>query len=169
MKESIILIGMPGCGKSTLGILLAKELGMDFLDTDVAIQVRTGKTLQQTVDQSGYLKLRQIEEQILLTENIDSKVVSTGGSAIYSASGMKRLKASGCVIFLDVPLNEICQRITNYATRGIACVPGQSFEALYYERHPLYVQQADYRIDCSGKDLEQTLAEVLRYRLSCKP
>ena len=102
--DSIVLIGMPGAGKSTLGILLAKELGMDFVDTDVVIQVQEGKTLQQILDGSDYMHLRSIEEQVLLTEQIADKVVATGGSAVYSSEGMARLKENAPVLFLDVPL-----------------------------------------------------------------
>ena len=97
--HSIVLIGMPGAGKSTLGILLAKELGLDFVDTDIAIQVREGRTLQEILDSSDYLHLREIEEQILLSEDIAGKVVATGGSAVYSDAGMARLKETATVIF----------------------------------------------------------------------
>ena len=125
---------MPGAGKSTLGILLAKELGLDFIDTDVSIQVREGKTLQHISDEKGYLALRDIEEQVLLTENITGKVVSTGGSAVYSDAGMAHLKQDSVVVFLDVPLAELEQRISNFSTRGIARRPDQSFDDLFDER-----------------------------------
>lgn len=98
-QKSIVLIGMPGAGKSTIGILLAKELGLDFVDTDISIQVRWGKTLQEITDESGYKVLRDYEEQVLLSEDIDQRVVATGGSAVYSEAGMARLKANARVIF----------------------------------------------------------------------
>jgi shikimate kinase len=98
---------MPGAGKSTIGILLAKELGLDFLDTDISIQVQQGKTLQQISDQSGYMALRQFEEQVLLSEDIAGRVVSTGGSAVYSEPGMARLKNGATVVFLDVSLQQL--------------------------------------------------------------
>lgn len=148
-RKSIILIGMPGAGKSTIGILLAKEVGLGFADTDVAIQVREGKTLQQILDQSDYMNLRSIEEQVLLTTDIDSKVVATGGSAVYSDTGMKRLRELGATVFLDVPLLELKNRIHNFEQRGIARRPGQQFADLFKERSVLYNKFADIRIPCA--------------------
>lgn len=159
--KSIVLIGMPGAGKSTIGILLAKELGLDFIDTDISIQVRWGKTLQQITDESGYMVLRDYEEQVLLSENIDHKVVATGGSAVYSGAGMARLKASATVIFLDVSLPALQQRVTNFDTRGIARRPEQSFEDLFAERSLLYQRYADIRIDCSNLGVNEALQAVL--------
>lgn len=159
--KSIVLIGMPGAGKSTIGILLAKELGLDFIDTDISIQVRWGKTLQQITDESGYMVLRDYEEQVLLSENIDHKVVATGGSAVYSDAGMARLKASATVIFLDVSLPALQQRVTNFDTRGIARRPEQSFEDLFAERSLLYQRYADIRIDCSNLGVNEALQAVL--------
>lgn len=160
-QKSIVLIGMPGAGKSTLGILLAKELGLDFIDTDISIQVRWGKTLQQISDESGYMVLRDYEEQVLLCEAIDHKVVATGGSAVYSDAGMARLNASATVIFLDVSLPALKQRVKNFETRGIARRPGQSFEDLFAERSVLYHRYADVRIDCSHLGVNQALQAVL--------
>lgn len=160
-QKSIVLIGMPGAGKSTIGILLAKELGLDFIDTDISIQVRWGKTLQQITDESGYMVLRDYEEQVLLSENIDHKVVATGGSAVYSDAGMARLKASATVIFLDVSLPALQQRVTNFDTRGIARRPEQSFEDLFAERSLLYQRYADIRIDCSNLEVNEALQAVL--------
>ena len=159
--KSIVLIGMPGAGKSTIGILLAKELGLDFIDTDISIQVRWGETLQQITDESGYMVLRDYEEQVLLSENIDHKVVATGGSAVYSDAGMARLKASAKVIFLDVSLPALQQRVTNFDTRGIARRPEQSFEDLFAERSLLYQRYADIRIDCSNLGVNEALQAVL--------
>ena len=160
-QKSIVLIGMPGAGKSTIGILLAKELGLDFIDTDISIQVRWGETLQQITDESGYMVLRDYEEQVLLSENIDHKVVATGGSAVYSDAGMARLKASATVIFLDVSLPALQQRVTNFDTRGIARRPEQSFEDLFAERSLLYQRYADIRIDCSNLGVNEALQAVL--------
>ena len=159
--KSIVLIGMPGAGKSTIGILLAKELGLDFIDTDISIQVRWGETLQQITDESGYMVLRDYEEQVLLSENIDHKVVATGGSAVYSDAGMARLKASATVIFLDVSLPALQQRVTNFDTRGIARRPEQSFDDLFAERSLLYQRYADIRIDCSNLGVNEALQAVL--------
>lgn len=152
---------MPGAGKSTIGILLAKTLGLDFLDTDISIQVKHNQTLQQIADQDGYLVLRDYEEQILLTEDIESKVVSTGGSAVYSELGMRRLKTSAVVVFLDVSLEQLEMRVTDFASRGIAGRPDQSFADLFVERHALYQQYADISIDCSDLSIDEALQSVI--------
>ncbi|MGB2375225.1 MAG: shikimate kinase [Porticoccaceae bacterium] len=152
---------MPGAGKSTIGILLAKTLGLDFLDTDISIQVKHNQTLQQIADQDGYLVLRDYEEQILLTEDIESKVVSTGGSAVYSELGMRRLKTSAVVVFLDVSLEQLEMRVTDFASRGIARRPDQSFADLFVERHALYQQYADISIDCSDLSIDEALQSVI--------
>lgn len=156
-KNSIILVGMPGAGKSTLGVLLAKELGLDFLDTDVSIQVHEGRSLQDIMDAEGYMKLREIEETVLLKTDASGKVISTGGSAVYSDAGMRHLKEQGTVIFLDVTLDELRKRIHNFDTRGIARRPDQSFNELFEERCALYNKYSDIRIDCNGF----TPAEIL--------
>ena len=160
--DSIVLIGMPGAGKSTLGILLAKELGLDFVDTDIAIQVREGRTLQEILDGSDYLHLREIEEQVLLSQDIAGKVVATGGSAVYSEPGMARLKHNATVVFLDVPLRELRQRIGDFDSRGIARKPNQSLESLFEERCALYKKYGDIRVDCDQQSLQQTLDSVLQ-------
>lgn len=157
-NNGVILVGMPGAGKSTLGVMLAKDLGLDFLDTDVSIQVHESRTLQDIMDSEGYMKLREIEETVLLKTDAEGKVISTGGSAVYSDAGMQHLKAQGTVIFLDVTLDELRRRIHNFDTRGIARRPDQSFEELFEERCALYNKYADIRFDCNGK----TPAEILQ-------
>ena len=134
MKHSVILVGMPGAGKSTLGVMLAKNLAKEFVDTDLLIQTRAGKCLQTLLDDEGYLALRQLEEEVLIDCDFSNHVVATGGSAVYSAAGMVSLRTSGLVVFLDVPLAELRRRIHDYDTRGIARRPGQSFESLFSER-----------------------------------
>ena len=152
-QKSIVLIGMPGAGKSTVGILLAKELGLDFIDTDVSIQVQQGKTLQQISDESGYMAVRDCEEQVLLNEDIAGKVVATGGSAVYSEAGMARLNANATLIFLDVSLPVLKARVSNFNSRGIARRPDQSFDDLFTERSALYQQYGDITIDCSASSI----------------
>lgn len=159
-NKSVILVGMPGAGKSTLGVMLAKELGLDFLDTDVSIQVHEGRSLQDIMDAEGYMKLREIEEVVLLKTDATDKVISTGGSAVYSDAGMQHLKAQGTVIFLDVTLDELRSRIHNFDTRGIARRPDQSFEELFDERCALYNKYADIRFDCNGKTPAEILAAI---------
>lgn len=149
MKNNIILIGMPGAGKSTVGVLLAKELAKDFVDTDVLIQVKQKTTLQDILDKNGYMELRRIEEQVLLNTTFTNHVVATGGSAVYSQKGMEHLRANGLAIFMEVSIDVLRQRIHNYETRGIAKRPEQSFEELFEERRQLYLKYADLVIDCN--------------------
>jgi len=160
-RRSLILIGMPGAGKSTLGVLLAKELMLDFLDTDVAIQVREGVSLQNILEQSGYLALRAVEEEVLLATECHEKVVATGGSAVYSQKGMEYLKSCGLVVYLEVSLEVLRQRIHNYETRGIARRPEQSFEELFDERQALYRQYTDITVNCSELGSEEVIGKVL--------
>ncbi len=159
--KNIILIGMPGAGKSTVGVLLSKETGLDFIDTDVAIQVREGKTLQQIVDQQGYLALRAIEQEVIAELHCKNTVIATGGSAVYGARAMRQLKQNGIVVFIDVPITQLLRRIGNFDTRGIASKSGQSFEALYAERLALYQQYADIHISAGGQSSQQVLAKIL--------
>lgn len=162
MKNNIVLIGMPGAGKSTNGLLLAKALGMDFLDTDVLIQVREGKTLQQIMDEANYLQLREIEEAVLTGIDTQRSVIATGGSAVYSTAGMKHLKSQGVIVYLDTPLNTLYQRIHDYETRGIAKQPNQSFEDLFRERSQLYKHYADVTIDCDRQTPDQVVSCILQ-------
>ncbi len=161
-KSSVVLIGMPGVGKSTLGVLLAKELGLEFVDTDLTIQTREGKTLQEIMDDGGHLALREVESHVLQELNFAaSKVVSTGGSAVYSPEGMANLVEHGFIVYLSLSLQALQARIHNYEQRGIARAPGQSFESLMAERVDLYRQYADVEIDCEGKNPEQCLQAIL--------
>ena len=153
--SNIILIGMPGAGKSTIGVILAKQSAKDFIDTDVLIQLQEKRSLQDILDAEGYLALRQIEEQVLLDLHCQQHVISTGGSAVYSAAAMRHLKKAGVAVFLEVPLAEIQKRLIDMQTRGIAQSPGQTFEALYEERQCLYQQYADLTIDCDNRAQEE--------------
>ena len=126
-KKNVVLIGMPGAGKSTVGVLLAKELGLNFIDTDVLIQVREKQILQELLDAQGYLALRAAEEKVLLSlfdgsDEYHGVVVATGGSAVYSEVGMENLAANATIVYLDVPLDELRKRVVNYDSRGIAAV-----------------------------------------------
>ncbi|WP_444933753.1 shikimate kinase [Microbulbifer sp. JTAC008] len=160
-RKSIVLIGMPGAGKSTLGVLLAKELALGFTDTDVLIQSREGKTLQQIMAESDYLNLRAIEGEVLAEATLPSDVIATGGSAVYSEEGMANLRSQGVVVFLQCSAEELRRRIHNYESRGIAKAPGQSFADLFEERQALYRQYAEITVDCDRKSLQETLDHLL--------
>jgi len=159
-KPNVVLIGMPGVGKSTLGVLLARELAFDFVDTDLLIQCAAGRTLQHILDAEGYLALRAAEEKELLALTAEHCVIATGGSAVYSEKAMAALRSQGVIVFLDLPLDDLRARIDNYEERGIARRPDQTFEALFAERRGLYLQWAEIVIDCRAKSINQLVAEV---------
>ena len=163
--NNIILVGMPGSGKSTVGVVLAKFCGRGFVDTDILIQQAEGHTLQEIIDDQGYLELRRIEERTLLGLDFEHHVVATGGSAVYSASAMAHLKGKGVVVFLHVELAELQRRVKNFAVRGIAGRPGQDFASLYRERYPLYQEYADIVILCGDRSPEE-LCDLIRRELA---
>ena len=158
---AIILIGMPCVGKSTLGALLADNLSLEFIDTDRSIEKFLDRNLQDVINEDGYMALRKAEEKVLLAETVASKVIATGGSAVYSEKGMNYLKSKGFVIFLDLPQKNLEDRITNFSTRGIARRPDQSFACLFDERRPLYLQHADIVVDCLGLSIDQLLKRLI--------
>lgn len=160
MKSNLTLIGMPGAGKSTIGIILAKNLGLGFLDTDVLIQINQQKTLQQIMDESGYLHLRKIEEGELVKINLTNHIISTGGSVVYSDIAMTHLKAISTVIFLEASFDVIQTRIRNFETRGIAKGADQTFLDLYHERQVLYQRYADITVDCNSLDQDGVAARI---------
>jgi shikimate kinase len=160
-RNSLILIGMPGSGKSTLGAILATALKKNLVDTDHLIQQQQNKSPQHILDEQGYLALRTIEEQILLQMQCPNHIVATGGSAVYSESAMHHLKQFGPIIFLDVPLQELLKRVHNMNTRGIARHPDQSFADLFAERRPLYQQYADIVINCENKTPDAIIEEII--------
>jgi shikimate kinase len=160
-KSNLVLIGMPGSGKSTIGVILAKRSSHDFVDTDVVIQSRTGRSLQDILDNDGYLRLREIEAEVLQTLDLRKHVISTGGSAVYSDAAMRHLKQDGICIYLDVSLDTLRSRITDYETRGIAKRPDQSFDDLFAERTRLYRQYADITINGDNKNQDTVCHEIL--------
>ncbi len=137
---------MPGAGKSTVGVLLAKSLGKRFVDTDLEIQNNAGRKLQEIIDADGIEKFLKTEEQVLLQLDCRNSVIATGGSAVYSEKGMKKLAQNGITVFLNVPFEEIERRINNITTRGIAMKNDETLKELYAERMPLYKKYADITV-----------------------
>lgn len=162
-KKNVTLIGMPGAGKSTIGIILAKYLTFGFIDTDILIQINHQKSLQQIMDETGYLNLRNIEENEILKINVENHIIATGGSAVYSEKAMAHLQKISVIVFLKVASPVLEKRIHNYATRGIAKSAGQSFSQLFSERQTLYDRYGDITIDCAAMDQEE-IAEVISGR-----
>ncbi|PAF31775.1 shikimate kinase [Paenibacillus sp. 7516] len=158
---NIVLIGMSGAGKSTLGVLLAKALGMDYVDTDIVLQQHEGRLLQDIIDNDGIEKFLEIEEKTVSELQLKNCIISTGGSVIYSEKAMNFLKQDGQVIYLHVPFEEIQRRLKNVTTRGIVIKKGNSLDDVYEESVPLYIRYSDKAIDCSNKDIEQCVNEII--------
>lgn len=159
--SNLILTGMPGAGKSTVGVILAKLTSRDFVDTDLLIQTLHKRTLQDIVDTDGYKALRKAEEDVLLGLSVRNSVVATGGSAVYSDSAMVYLKLNGLVIFLDVDLPTLESRIHDYSTRGLAKRADQDFTDLFNERFTLYTKYADITIKYAGLTNEQVCTTII--------
>jgi len=166
-ESNIILIGMPGSGKSTVGVILAKLMSRAFVDTDLLIQAAQGRSLQDIIDKEGHLALRQIEQQILLNLTCTHHVIATGGSAVYSNAAMCHLKSSGVVVFLDVGLATLERRVHNFETRGLAKRSDQSFADLFRERLPLYKKYADITLECSTLTQDE-ISEEINKKLSTR-
>lgn len=147
-RSNIVLVGMPGSGKSTVGVLLAKLMRRGFVDTDLLIQSSSGRSLQDVVDTDGYLELRKIEEKVLLGLSLRNQVIATGGSAVYSSAAMEHLKAEGVVVFLKVNMATLTSRVKDYETRGLAKRKDQTLADLFAERSALYALYADITIEC---------------------
>lgn len=160
-QSNLALIGMPGAGKSTVGVILAKMTSRDFLDTDVLIQTLQKRTLQDIVDTDGYAELRKIEEDVLLGLTVQNCVIATGGSAVYSDRAMSHLKSHGTLIFLDVDLATLVSRVHDFSSRGLAKRPDQSFADLFEERLILYAKHADITIKGAGLTPEDICARII--------
>ncbi len=162
MKSNIILIGMPAAGKSTIGVLLAKSLLKDFVDTDLAIQSGHGCTLSDIIEREGTDAFLKIENDIICAQNYRSSVVATGGSAVYGEEAMAYLKKDGIAVYLELSLGEIEKRIGNIRTRGVAMKNGESLAELYDEREPLYNKYADIKVNCEGLTAEECVEKIIR-------
>lgn len=165
-KNNIILIGMPGAGKSTIGVILAKRIGFHFIDTDLLIQAHEKLRLQQIIDTQGLENFRKIEEQVLLDLQTEHSVIATGGSVVYGDNGLKKLGKSGYLIYIHVPLFLLQQRIADMGQRGLVMSKGQSFKGLYQERTPLYEKFADITISSADQNAEQVAAQIERELIS---
>ena len=153
--KNIILTGMPGCGKSTVGVVLAKTLGMRFVDTDLIIQQEQHDVLWHLIDRYGVKRFEEMEEQALLSvPEKEDTVIATGGSAVFCDKGMRYLKQNGVCVYLEVSCDELKRRLSNIRTRGIAAAKGMTIEDIFRERSPYYDQYADIRIDCENKHIE---------------
>ena len=159
---NIILIGMPGCGKSTVGVVLAKAMGMDFIDSDLVIQRVEGKRLSQIIDESGDEGFRAIENRVNAGLEAENSVIATGGSVIYGEEAMRHFKQIGTVVYLKLSYEAIEDRLGDLHERGVTIRPGWTLRDLYDERVPLYEQWANITVDCEALRLREVVAALQR-------
>ncbi len=159
--KNIVLIGMPGAGKSTIGVILAKSLLFDFCDTDLSIQKTTGESLCDTISKIGIDEFIRLEEAVICKQAFVNSVVATGGSAVYGEKAMEKLKENGMIFYLKVSSQELQSRIKNIHTRGIAMKEGTTISELYEKRAPLYEKYADITIECDGKTAEECVDLII--------
>jgi shikimate kinase len=162
VSNNLALIGMPGAGKSTLGVLLAKRTARSFLDTDLLIQETECAPLQQIIEERGVEFFRSVEERIVLGLDCSSCVIATGGSVVYSQAAMEHLGRLGQRIYLDVPFAELERRLGDLDKRGVIREPGQDLENLLAERRALYERWADIRVDCGELEHDGSVDAVIR-------
>ena len=158
--NNIILIGMPGAGKSTIGFVLAKKIGYEFIDSDIVIQNRYKKILQELINEYGTDGFEKIENDVNKSLNPQNSVIATGGSAIYGKEAMEHFDSIGTVVYLNLPYEEIEQRLGNLEERGVTIKKGQTLKDLYNERTPLYKKYANLTIDCQGKTIREIVEEI---------
>lgn len=160
-RSNIILIGMPGVGKSTVGVLLAKRLGLGFTDTDILIQQQEGASLQALIAALGAEAFCRIEERHILSLALERHVIAPGGSVVYSQPAMAHLKTGGLAVHLDIAVARLQRRLDDVDARGVVIAPGQTIAGLYAERRPLYLAYADATVATDGRTPEEVVGQVI--------
>ena len=160
--KNIVLIGMPGVGKSTAGVVLAKVLGYQFLDADLVIQEQEGRLLCEIIEEVGTDGFIEVENRVNASLTAEHSVIATGGSVVYGAEAMEHLKAIGTVIYLKLPYEVVRKRLSDIKGRGVVLKDGQTLKDLYEERVLLYEKYADIIVDEFGRNVEQTVEEIVR-------
>ncbi|MDO5344848.1 MAG: shikimate kinase [Lachnospiraceae bacterium] len=156
MEKNIVLIGMPGVGKSTIGVVLAKQLGYQFVDADLMIQQQERRLLHEIITQEGVEGFLAIENRVNASIDAERSVIATGGSVVYGKEAMEHLKSIGTVVYLRLSYQALQRRLRNLKDRGVVLREGQTLLDLYHERTPLYEKYADLVIDEEDLDIEQT-------------
>lgn len=162
--KNVILIGMPGSGKSTVGVVLAKKLGYRFIDSDLVIQEKCGKLLYQLIEERGEAGFLMLENEINASITAEGAVIATGGSAVYGKEAMRHFQEIGRIVYLKLPYRELEQRIGDLHERGVVLKKGYTLRDLYEERIPLYEKYADITIACEGKDIRGVMEEIYEKR-----
>ena len=160
-KNNIVLIGMPGVGKSTAGVILAKVLGYQFLDADLVIQEQEGRLLCEIIEEVGTDGFIEVENRVNSSLSVEHSIIATGGSVVYGKEAMEHLKSIGTVVYLKLPYEVLARRLSDIKGRGVVLKDGQTLKDLYEERVPLYEKYADIVVDEEGKDVEASLQAVL--------
>jgi shikimate kinase len=159
-RDNIILIGMPAVGKSTVGVLLAKQLRMGFMDTDLLIQTGENRYLRDIIAAEGNQGFFAVEERYLLKVAASGYVIATGGSAVYSTAAMSHLGRIGTIVYLQISLAQLEMRLANITDRGVVHAPGETITDLYRQRTPLYERYADATVACDALHPDQTVAAI---------
>lgn len=162
MKNNIVLIGMPGVGKSTIGVILAKIIGYHFMDSDLVIQEREGRLLHEIISEEGIEGFVKIENEVNASLQAERTIIATGGSAVYGREAMEHLKENGTIVYLKADYETIKKRLGNLTKRGVVLKEGQTLKDLYEERCVLYEKYADVTVDEKGLGTEETIGAVLR-------
>lgn len=160
-KDNIVLIGMPGVGKSTVGVILAKLLGYQFVDADLLIQKEEGKLLRDIIEERGTEGFIQVENRVNAAIEADHTIIATGGSVVYGTEAMAHLCEIGTVIYLKLPFQLLEKRLADIKGRGVVLREGQTLEELFKERSPLYEKYADIEIEETGLDVEKTVERII--------
>lgn len=159
-KKNIVLIGMPGAGKSTVGVVVAKRLGFRFVDSDLVIQETYGRLLHELIEEYGVEGFWKLENQVNASLDTEQTVIATGGSVCYEAQAMEHLGQIGTVVYLQLSYESLCDRLGDLTARGVTLKPGQTLTDLYQERVPLYEKYAHITVDCENRQLREVAAEV---------
>lgn len=160
--NNVTLIGMPGCGKSTIGVVLAKVLGYRFVDTDLLIQEQEGMLLHEIIREKGAEAFARIEEEVNAHVQGNKMVIATGGSVVYGQKAMEHLRSISTVVYIRLPLAELEHRLGNIRRRGVLLREGQTLTDLYEERCPLYEKYAHIAVDAMGMNVEQLMDEIVK-------
>lgn len=160
-KNNIVLIGMPGVGKSTVGVVLAKVLGYQFVDADLVIQERMGQLLHEIIEEKGPEGFIRIENEVNSSIEAQHAIIATGGSVVYGAKAMKHLGEIGTILYLKLPYDELEKRLSDIKGRGVVLREGQTLHDLYEERVPLYEKYADITVDETDLNVEQTIDRIM--------
>ena len=159
-EKNIVLIGMPGAGKSTVGVVAAKRMGFRFVDSDLVIQEKCGRLLHELIEEYGVEGFWKLENDVNASLDVKRSVIATGGSVCYEAEAMEHLGRMGTVVYLALPLSDLQERLGDLNARGVTLRPGQTLADLYRERIPLYEKYADITVDCAGKQLREVAVEI---------